>query len=91
MAHTGISPIGAKGAFNLLLVQPWQEQRPPVLLRGLTIDTGTYQYGDPSPAEQAHLERINRVHLDLQAEAVTSTRASPTRPCRYLSPPASPR
>ena len=42
---------------------------PPVLLRGLTIDTGTYQYGDPSPSEQAHLERINRVRLDLQAEA----------------------
>ena len=32
-------------------------------------DTGTYQYCDPSPAEQAHLKRINRVRIDPQAEA----------------------
>ena len=62
-------PLGAEDAPHILLGQPWQEERPPVLLRGLTIDTGTYLYGDPSPAEQAHFERINRVCPDLQAEA----------------------
>ncbi len=62
-------PAGAKEVPKILLGQPWQEQRPPVALRGLAIDTGTYQYGDPSPAEQAHLERINRARLDPRAEA----------------------
>lgn len=62
-------PLGAEDAPHILLGQPWQEERPPVLLRGLTIDTGTYLYGDPSPAEQAHLERINRARLDPRAEA----------------------
>ena len=36
---------------------------------GAPIDTGTYQYGNPTAAEQAHLERINRARLDPQAEA----------------------
>ena len=61
--------MGAEGIPNILLGQPWQEERPSVALRGLTIDTGTYLYGDPSPAEQAHLERINRARLDPRAEA----------------------
>ena len=61
--------MGAEDDPTILLGQPWQEERPSVALRGLTIDTGTYLYGDPSPAEQAHLERINRARLDPRAEA----------------------
>ena len=69
LAHLSPPPAGAKDEHKILLGEPWQEERPPVVLRGLTIDTGTYQYGDPSPAEQAHLERINRARLDPRAEA----------------------
>ena len=64
LTHLSPPPAGAKDEHKILLGEPWQEERPPVVLRGLTIDTGTYQYGDPSPAEQAHLERINRARLD---------------------------
>lgn len=69
LAHPAPPSVGAEDEPTILLGQPWQEERPPVLLRGLTIDTGAYQYGDPSPAEQAHLERINRARLDPRAEA----------------------
>jgi hypothetical protein len=33
------------------------------------IDTGSYQYGNPTAAEQAHLESINRARLNPAAEA----------------------
>ena len=69
LVHPAPPSVGAEGIPNILLGQPWQEERPSVALRGLTIDTGTYLYGDPSPAEQAHLERINRARLDPRAEA----------------------
>ena len=69
LAHPGPPSVGAEDEPTILLGQPWQEERPSVALRGLTIDTGTYLYGDPSPAEQAHLERINRARLDPRAEA----------------------
>ena len=48
-----------------LLGQPWYDERPGTK----SIDIGTYQYGNPTAAEQAHLERINRARLDPQAEA----------------------
>ena len=52
-----------------VLGEPWRYERPPGLRYGAPIDTGTYQYGNPTAAEQAHLERINRARLDPQAEA----------------------
>jgi len=33
------------------------------------VSSSGYAYGDPTPAEQAHLERINRARLDPPAEA----------------------
>ena len=69
LAQLAPLPAGAEEMPHILLGQPWREARPLVVLRGLTIDTGAYQYGDPSPAEQAHLERINRARLDPRAEA----------------------
>ena len=68
-AHSAPMPADAEEIPRILLGEPWQAERPPVVMRGLTIDTGAYQYGNPSPAEQAHLERINRARLDPLAEA----------------------
>jgi hypothetical protein len=51
---------------RIILGQPWYDERPAMKA---VIDTGTYQYGNPTAAEQAHLERINRARLDPQAEA----------------------
>lgn len=52
-----------------LLGEPWHDERSPVLMRGALISAGTYQYGNPTAAEQAHLERINRARLNPQVEA----------------------
>lgn len=60
---------GAEEGARTLLGDPWRYERPPGLRYGAPIDTGTYQYGNPTAAEQAHLERINRARLDPQAEA----------------------
>jgi len=48
---------------------PWSDTRHTIHSFGAEIDTGDYNYGDPTPAEQAHLEYINRARLDPQAEA----------------------
>lgn len=48
------------------LGQPIYEESHPTKA---VISPGTYSYGDPTAAEQAHLERINRARLNPQAEA----------------------
>jgi Cysteine-rich secretory protein family len=45
---------------------PWYEERPATKS---VISPGTYSYGNPTAAEQAHLELINRARLNPQAEA----------------------
>lgn len=45
---------------------PWFEELPGVKA---VISPGDYSYGNPTAAEQAHLERINRARLNPQAEA----------------------
>ena len=60
--------VGDAATLNLL-GEPWQDERPVAMMRGAQIDTGTYQYGNPTAAEQAHLERVNRARLNPQAEA----------------------
>lgn len=60
---------GAEEGARTVLGEPWRWERPPELRYGAPIDTGAYQYGNPTAAEQAHLERINRARLNPQAEA----------------------
>lgn len=65
----GANTAGAETMSLNLLGEPWSDERPVSALRGVPIDTGGYQYGDPTAAEQAHLELINRARLNPQAEA----------------------
>ncbi len=54
---------------RVLLFPPWSEEFPSGESERLKTDGGIYQYGNPTAAEQAHLESINRARLDPQAEA----------------------
>ena len=66
LAHLCLAALaaGAEEGARTLLGEPWRWEHPPGLRYGAPIDTGTYQYGNPTAAEQAHLERINRARLN---------------------------
>jgi len=64
-----MAPLIVKAENNItrtFLGEPWHDERP--AKKGV-ISPGSYLYGNPSAAEQAHLERINRARLNPQAEA----------------------
>ncbi len=64
-----MAPLIVKAENNItlnFLGEPWYDERP--AMKGV-ISPGSYLYGNPTAAEQAHLERINRARLDPQAEA----------------------
>jgi hypothetical protein len=64
-----MTPLIVKAENNItrsFLGEPWYDERP--AMKGV-ISPGSYLYGNPTAAEQAHLERINRARLDPQAEA----------------------
>ena len=62
-------PLIVKAENNItrtFLGEPWYDERPAT--KGV-ISPGSYLYGNPTAAEQAHLERINRARLNPVAEA----------------------